>query len=215
MPCKDLLVRAIPLILVATSGGCQSRQRVDDASPSVAQGTPAAPSVASPSVVAADATSDGEPRTAPFDSAMHCSALTLIAQAAVLGDQGGQALPTPSGFTSCAWGPTIKTEPGQPMGAGLNHERWYRCRSASLAALESDFYEALAKAWRACLRKPAWRPAATVRYANGVTSGFKDNPDAYISTRFVRDTFLFSEGYCALRKNDDVAELTCGARYNN
>jgi hypothetical protein len=48
-----------------------------------------------------------------------------------------------------------------------------------------------------------------------VTSLHAGNADAYINQRFVRDSVLFSEGFCALEKTDGVADMRCGTSYNN
>ena len=161
---------------IASSKACRGQREHVDAGPHPMPGPSSAP-VASTTPAPIDA---GPPRTEPFVAKSHCAALSVVADAAIMSNAPSTALPTPPGFASCGWASTPGDTPS------LNYHRWYRCRSASLEALEPGFYASVSAAWRGCLRKPDWQSAATVRYPNGTTSQHAANPDAYISKRWLR-----------------------------
>lgn len=123
-------------------------------------------------------------------------------------DEVSNARVIPSGFTSCERG----SSGNKPS---LNMHRTYTCRSRPLAELDATFFASVSTAWKACLRAPTWKPAAKVRYPRGGTSIYREVPDAYIDTSYVRDTVLFSEGFCVLERKAEIAELVCGWRINN
>ena len=162
----------------------------------------------------------------PFDAKRHCRTILQIARSEGLlagerteltatataptispidEDRVEEGIVIPEGFTACKlYSTTI-------ISSSMHNV--YACTTAP--GTPTSTFSAISSAWRACLKAPAWKPAATFRDSTGVASVHAQVPDAYISSYVRPVRGLHTEAFCKLESSGDVITMSCGTTTNN